>query len=347
MLNGRSIAITGGTGSLGKKLTHVILKKYKPSKLIIFSRDELKQFEMSQRWSKKKYQCIHYILGDVRDKESIGQALKGVDYLIHAAALKQVPAAEYNPKEFIKTNIIGAINVIDAALYNKVKKVVSISTDKACNPINLYGATKLCSDKLFVAADGYNDISDRTIFCVARYGNVVGSRGSVVPFFEECAKTGILPITDTRMTRFWITLDQCVDFVLKVLDLAKGREIFIPKIPSMKIIDLARAIAPECEHQIIGIRPGEKIHETLIGKSEGRYTIEYDNYYIVNNQIENNDFLLSNNSQKGRPCLEGFSYNSDNNPHKIGKDFLRNILNYISDDYSIEKTRWSLEEIKN
>ena len=244
-------------------MVQVILEHYKPDKLIIFSRDELKQFEMSQRWNEDKYPCIRYFLGDVRDKERLLRAFHGVDYIIHAAALKQVPAAEYNPSEFIKTNILGAMNIVDAAIEQKVKKVVALSTDKACNPINLYGATKLCSDKLFVAAKAWGG-KDSPIFSVVRYGNVVGSRGSVVPFFKERAKTGVLPITDPRMTRFWITLDQAVHFVLKVLEISKGSEIFVPKIPSMKIVDLAKAIGPECSHKKIGIRPGEKIHEILI-----------------------------------------------------------------------------------
>src|SRR4030067_811009 len=221
MLNGKNILITGGTGSFGKKMTQVILDNYIPEKLIIFSRDELKQFEMSQRWNMNKYPCIRYFLGEIRDKERLNRAFHGVDYIIHAAALKQVPAAEYNPAEFIKTNILGAINVIDAALLNGVKKVVALSTDKACNPINLYGATKLCADKLFVAANAYSGQGE-TVFSVVRYGNVVGSRGSVIPFFKERAKTGVLPLTDLRMTRFWITLDQSVTFVLKVLEIAKG-----------------------------------------------------------------------------------------------------------------------------
>ena len=217
MLNGKSILITGGSGSFGKKITQIILENYQPEKLIIFSRDELKQFEMSQRWSLQKYPCIRYFIGDVRDKERLIRAFHGVDYVIHAAALKQVPTAEYNPEECIKTNVIGAMNVIEASLENDVKKVVALSTDKACNPINLYGATKLCSDKLFTAATVYRGVDQSTSFSVVRYGNVVGSRGSVVPFFKERAQTGVLPITDPRMTRFWITLDQGVHFVLHVL----------------------------------------------------------------------------------------------------------------------------------
>jgi UDP-N-acetylglucosamine 4,6-dehydratase len=285
MLNEKVILITGGTGSLGKKLVQVITKEYKPKKLIVFSRDELKQFEMSQRWGTKKFPFMRYFLGDVRDKERLMMAFDGVDYIIHTAALKQVPAAEYNPTEFIKTNVIGAMNVIDAAIYNDVKKVIALSTDKACNPINLYGASKLCSDKLFVAANVFSG-SDGTVFSVVRYGNVLGSRGSVVPFFKERAKTGVLPITDQRMTRFWITLDQAAHFVLKSLELSKGEEIFVPKIPSMKITDLAAAIAPECKQQIVGVRPGEKIHETLISEEEARNTLEYKECFLIKPQAQ-------------------------------------------------------------
>ncbi len=343
MLNGKTVLITGGTGSFGKKCTEIILKEYEPKKLIIFSRDELKQFEMSQKWSVKKYPCIRYFLGDVRDKERLNRAFHGVDYIIHAAALKQVPAAEYNPAEFIKTNILGAINVIDAALVNGVRKVIALSTDKACNPINLYGATKLCADKLFVAANVYSG-RENTIFSAVRYGNVVGSRGSVVPFFKERAKTGVLPITDSRMTRFWITLDRSVHFVLEVLDKAKGAEIFVPKIPSMKITDLAKAIAPECSHKTVGIRPGEKIHETLIGEDEGRNSIEYNECFVIRQNMsaseENRDI-----DNGGRACPEGFCYTSENNPQKISIKELQSILEQISDDYSIENSRWSMEDV--
>tara|TARA_B100001964_G_C14183808_1_gene577582 strand:- start:475 stop:1500 length:1026 start_codon:yes stop_codon:yes gene_type:complete len=339
MLNNKTILITGGTGSFGKKMVQVILEEYKPEKLIIFSRDELKQFEMSQRWSMKKYPCIRYFLGDVRDKERLSRSFHGVDYVIHAAALKQVPAAEYNPEEFIKTNILGGMNVIDAALINKVKKVVALSTDKACNPINLYGATKLCADKLFVAANVYGG-HDKTIFSVVRYGNVVGSRGSVVPFFKERAKTGILPITDSRMTRFWITLDQSVHFVLKVVNLALGGEIFVPKIPSMHIVELAKAIAPECKQEVVGIRPGEKVHEILIGEDEGRNTIEYDECYVVKQAHVDVNTIKDCNL-----CPEGFSYTSANNSQKISIEELHRVLEQISDDYSIEKSRWSMEDV--
>ena len=339
MLNGKNVLITGGTGSFGKKFVQIVLNNYKPEKLIIFSRDELKQFEMSQRFSMKKYPCIRYFLGDVRDKERLYLAFNGVDYVIHAAALKQVPAAEYNPTEFIKTNILGAMNIIDAALYNNVKKVIALSTDKACNPVNLYGATKLCSDKLFLAANVYSGLN-KTLFAVVRYGNVMGSRGSVIPFFKERAKTGVLPITDPRMTRFWITLDQSVHFVLKALELARGAEIYVPKIPSMKITDLAKAIAPECTQKIVGIRPGEKIHETLIGEDEGRNTVEYNECFVIRQHLS--DKAVDNGVIV---CPEGFNYTSDNNPQLISVDELRRIIDQISDDYSIETNRWSMEDV--
>ncbi len=344
MLNGKNVLITGGTGSFGKKFVQIVLEQYKPERLIVFSRDELKQFEMSQRFNVKKYPCIRYFLGDVRDRDRLTRAFQGVDYVIHAAALKQVPAAEYNPAEFIKTNILGAMNIIDAALQTNVKRVIALSTDKAVNPINLYGATKLCSDKLFVAANVYRPIGREKVFTVVRYGNVVGSRGSVVPFFKERARTGVLPITDPRMTRFWITLDQGVHFVLKVLEIAKGGEIFVPKIPSMTITDLARAIAPECRHEIVGIRPGEKIHEVLISEDEGRNAVEYNECYVVR-QNPAPDHLEPCEANGGRPCPEGFSYVSNNNPTKISVEELRDIVERIADDYSIEQTRWSMEDV--
>jgi UDP-N-acetylglucosamine 4,6-dehydratase len=344
MLNNKVVLITGGTGSFGKKFTQIVLDEYKPAKLIIFSRDELKQFEMSQRWSTKKYPCIRYFIGDVRDKERMMRAFEGVDLVVHAAALKQVPAAENNPEEAIKTNIIGAMNVIDAALYNNVSKVVALSTDKACNPINLYGATKLCSDKLFVAANVYRGMDRDTAFAIVRYGNVLGSRGSVVPFFKERSKSGVLPITDDRMTRFWITLDQGVHFVLKVLEISKGGEIFVPKIPSMKITDLAIAIAPKCKQETVGIRPGEKVHESLIGEDEGRNAIEYNECYVIrhNHFHEEEDLGLDSG---GKPCPEGFQYTSDKNHDWLTVEKLKKTLEQISDDYSIENARWSMDDV--
>lgn len=344
MLNDKIILITGGTGSFGKKMTQIVLENYKPKKLIIFSRDELKQFEMSQRWNVRKYPCIRYFLGDVRDKDRLMMAFNNVDYVIHTAALKQVPAAEYNPEECIKTNILGAMNVIDAAICNNVKKVIALSTDKACNPINLYGATKLCSDKLFVAANVYSGF-DRTHFAVVRYGNVLGSRGSVVPFFKERTKTGVLPITDTRMSRFWITLDQGVHFVIKSLQLCRGGEIFVPKIPSMKITDLATAIAPHCRQEIVGIREGEKIHETLIGEEDSRYTVEFKECYIIQPHLASRNKLVEYNNGKGRLCNEDFRYTSDTNSQWMTVEDLRRVIEQISDDYSIEESRWSMEDI--
>ena len=311
MLNGKSILITGGTGSFGKKCTEIILKEYKPAKLIIFSRDELKQLEMSQTFSEKKYPCIRYFLGDVRDVDRLYRAFDGVDYVIHAAALKQVPAAERNPFEVIKTNIIGAENIINAAIDRDVKKVVALSTDKAANPINLYGATKLCSDKLFISGNSYSG-RHRTKFSVVRYGNVIGSRGSVIPIFKETRKKGIIPITDPRMTRFWITLEQGTDFVLKCLDISDGGELFVPKIPSMSIMDLAKAIAPECKQEILGMRPGEKLHEVLITSDDSRHTLEFEEYYVVEPEFH----WWSSHSQianGGKAVTEGFVYASNTN----------------------------------
>lgn len=344
MLNGKSILITGGTGSFGKKFIQILLEHYKPERLIVFSRDELKQFEMSQKWNIKKYPCIRYFIGDVRDRDRLNRAFRDVDYVVHAAALKQVPAAEYNPEEAIKTNILGAMNIIDAALNNNVKKVLALSTDKACNPVNLYGATKLCSDKLFTAANVYRGFDKKTVFSVVRYGNVLGSRGSVVPFFTERAKTGSLPITDPRMTRFWITLDQAVHFVIKVLEISKGSEIFVPKIPSMRIVDLANAIAPECTHEVVGIRPGEKLHEVLIGEDEGRNATEYKDCYVIR-QTHFGPYETHASKNGGKSCEEGFKYTSDLNAEMLSISELKKILGRISEDYSIEKTRWSMDDI--
>jgi len=344
MLNGKTILVTGGTGSFGKKFVEIVLQRYQPAKLIVFSRDELKQFEMSQKWSPKKYPCMTYMLGDVRDRMRVFRVLNDVDYVVHAAAMKQVPAAEQNPAECIKTNIIGAMNIIDAALHNRVKRVIALSTDKACNPVNLYGATKLCSDKLFIAANVFSENGGRTLFSVVRYGNVLGSRGSVVPFFQERAETGVLPITDPRMTRFWITLDQGVHFVMRVLELAKGAEIFVPEIPSMQITDLATALAPDCKQETVGIRPGEKLHETLIGLDEGRNTVEYRDCYIIRRDpAEQGD--LGDEQDGGRPCPDGFAYTSDKNPERLSIDELRETLQRIAADYTIEKTRWSLDDV--
>jgi len=317
MFDDASILITGGTGSFGKKYVKTLLERYRPRRLVIFSRDELKQYEMQQTFNAP---CMRYFIGDVRDRARMVQAMRGVDYVIHAAALKQVPAAEYNPMECIKTNIYGAENVIHAALENNVARVIALSTDKAANPINLYGATKLASDKLFVAANnmagGY-----RTVFSVVRYGNVVGSRGSVVPFFRKLIAQGTdhLPITDDRMTRFWITLQQGVDFVLKNFDRMHGGEIFVPKIPSVRITDLASAMAPNLTQKIIGIRPGEKLHEIMCPSDDSHLALEFTDHYVLcptitfNSRI--NDFRVNNLNEQGKPVTQGFEYNSGTNPH--------------------------------
>jgi UDP-N-acetylglucosamine 4,6-dehydratase len=323
MLNNKNILITGGTGSFGKKATKIILEKYKPRRLIIFSRDELKQFEMEQDFPISKHECMRYFIGDVRDKERLNRAFQGVDYVIHAAALKQVPAAEYNPFEAVKTNILGAQNVINVAIDKGVKRVIALSTDKATNPINLYGATKLCSDKLFVAGNAYSSLQNSK-FSVVRYGNVVGSRGSVIPIFLQNRKKGYLPITDPHMTRFWITLEQGVDFVLWALEHMCGGELFVPKIPSMNIMDLAKAIAPECEAKIVGIRPGEKIHELLITRDDARKTLEYDKFYVIQ---PNFMFWTRRCSWNGGPKVpEDFEYSSETNPWRLNVDEMRGMI---------------------
>lgn len=323
MFNGKNILITGGTGSFGKKCTEIILKKYKPMRLIIFSRDELKQYEMAQQFPDSKYDCIRYFIGNVRDKERMYRAFHNVDYVIHAAALKQVPAAEYNPFEAVKTNILGGQNVINVAIDKGVKKIIALSTDKAANPINLYGATKLCSDKLFIAGNSYVGEED-TIFSVVRYGNVAGSRGSVIPFFLKKRKDGILPITDPQMTRFWITLEQGVNFVLKCLEIMVGGELFIPKIPSMNMMDLAKAIAPECITEIIGIRPGEKLHEVLVPKDENRRTLEFDEYYLIQPNFDFWERRFVNHDGKKVP--DDFEYNSSTNAWKLSVETMREMI---------------------
>ena len=314
MFNNQTILITGGTGSFGKKYTQIILERYKPKKIIIFSRDELKQYEMQQTFNEP---CMRYFIGDVRDVNRIEEAMEGVDYVIHAAAMKQVPAAEYNPMECIKTNIHGAENVIKAAIKNNVNKVIALSTDKAANPINLYGATKLASDKLFVAAN--NMVGKReTRFSVVRYGNVVGSRGSVVPFFRKLIADGAtkLPITHTDMTRFMITLRQGVEFVLKDFERMQGGEIFIPKIPSMYMIELAKAIAPNLPQKIVGIRPGEKLHEIMCPADDSHLTLEFYDHYVICPTIQfahHSDFTRNKIGEEGNTVTQGFEYNSGNN----------------------------------
>ena len=323
-IDGRSILITGGTGSFGQKFTKLLLKKHKPRRLVVYSRDELKQYEMSQEINAPN---LRYFIGDVRDEDRLRRALSGIEIVVHAAALKQVPAAEYNPIECIKTNVLGAENIINASIDTGVKKVIALSTDKAVNPMNLYGATKLCSDKLFVAA---NNLSGKggPIFSVVRYGNVVGSRGSVIPFFKKLKKTGRLPITDPRMTRFWLTLEEGSSFVGKCLPLMRGGEVFIPKIPSMKITDLATAIGPECEQEIIGIRPGEKLHEIMVPSDEAQNTREYSSFYVIQPAFHNWSSGEANiyDGETGEPVAENFAYTSNNNSEWYSAEQLREVI---------------------
>ena len=323
VFNGKTVLITGGTGSFGKKFIEILLKKYAPKKVIVYSRDELKQFEMQQVYDAP---CMRYFIGDVRDESRLLHAMEGVDYVVHAAALKQVPAAEYNPMECIKTNVGGAQNVINAALYAKVKKVIALSTDKAANPVNLYGATKLCSDKLFTAANNFVGAKE-TRFSVVRYGNVVGSRGSVVPFFRRLAAEGAkeLPITDPRMTRFWLRLEDGVDFVLKSFARMQGGEIFIPKIPSMRITDLAEAIAPGMPTKVIGIRPGEKLHEVMCPADLYYDTLEFADHFVIrpSTPIFGVDYAKNMLGEEGKPVPDSFSYDSGSNSHFLTIDELR------------------------
>lgn len=317
----KTILITGGTGSFGRCFTRTILR-YPIRKLIVFSRDELKQFEMQQVYREERR--IRFFIGDVRDYQRLHRAFDGVDYVVHAAALKQVPLAEYNPFEAVKTNVHGAQNVIEAAINQGVKRVVALSTDKACSPINLYGATKLVSDKLFVAGNAYAGAKD-TRFAVVRYGNVVGSRGSVVPVFRKLAASGVLPITDPRMTRFWITLEQGVDFVIRSFARMTGGEIFVPKIPSMRVVDLARAIAPEARLEIIGIRPGEKLHEEMISVHDARRTRDMGSYYVMYPEME----WWDGRNLGGQPVPEDFRYASDTNEWWLTVDELREMLKHV------------------
>ena len=325
MFDNASILITGGTGSFGKKYTQTLLERYNPKKIIIYSRDELKQFEMQQEFNQP---CMRYFIGDVRDCERLKQAMRDVDYVIHAAALKQVPAAEYNPMECIKTNIYGAENVIKAAIESQVKRIIALSTDKAANPINLYGATKLASDKLFVAAN--NMVGEQnTRFSVVRYGNVVGTRGSVVPFFQKLINEGAapLPITHPEMTRFWITLQQGVDFVLKDFERMFGGETFVPKIPSMHITDLATSMAPGLEQKVVGIRPGEKLHEIMCPQDDSHLTIEFDDHFVIAPSINFNScgnlFDQNRLGEIGKAVQQGFEYNSGTNSDFLTVDELK------------------------
>jgi UDP-N-acetylglucosamine 4,6-dehydratase len=325
MFNDQVVLITGGTGSFGRKLTETILHRFTPRKLIIFSRDELKQFEMAQTFTSARYPNIRYFIGDVRDRDRLYRAMDGVDIVVHAAALKQVPTAEYNPLEAVKTNVLGAANLIDAAIDRNVTRVIALSTDKAANPINLYGATKLCSDKLFVAANSYAG-RHRTRFAVVRYGNVVGSRGSVIPLFLKMRASGVLPITDARMTRFWITLQQGVDFVISSVERMEGGEIFVPKIPSMNILDVARALAPECRTEVVGIRAGEKLHEVMVPRGDGRSTIEFDDRFVILHPFHDWNADAYSRMKGGTRCDEDFAYSSDTNTRWLTVDELREMV---------------------
>jgi len=330
MFRDKSILVTGGTGSFGKKFVATVLQKHPEVKrLVIFSRDELKQFEMAQRFSPREYPCLRYFIGDVRDQDRLRRAMEGVDYVVHAAALKQVPTAEYNPFECIKTNVLGAQNLIEAVFDSKVTRVVALSTDKAAAPINLYGATKLCSDKLFIGANnmrGHRNL----VMSVVRYGNVMGSRGSVIPFFLEKRKSGVLPITDQSMTRFNISLEEGVELVLYALEKAIGGEIFVPKIPSYRINDVAMAIGPECQHPVVGIRPGEKVHEEMITASDSLNTIEAERYYVIvpapfqQTREETLERYLTH--YKATPVPAGFRYSSGENKDWLTVEQLRELI---------------------
>jgi len=328
-ISGKSVMVTGGTGSFGKRFIASLLVNHNPKRIVIYSRDELKQFEMQTNPEFAPHaHILRYFIGDVRDAERLSRAMEGIDIVIHAAALKQVPAAEYNPFEAVKTNIIGAENVINASISNHVERVVALSTDKAAAPINLYGATKLASDKLFVAANNHR--GDRDIrFAVVRYGNVMGSRGSVIPFFLGKAAEGILPITDTRMTRFNITLDEGVQFVLDSLARMWGGEIFVPQIPSYRITDVAEAIAPNAVKKVVGIRPGEKLHEEMLTSTDSLSSVEFDGYFVILPSFPLFDveaFARQSGAVPGRPCPEGFSYNSGSNEHFLTVDELRQLI---------------------
>lgn len=321
-LDGKSILVTGGTGSFGKAFVRTLLREHAPRRIVIFSRDELKQFEMAGAPEfAGHHDVLRYFIGDVRDPQRLRRAFDGVDVVVHAAALKQVPACEYNPFEAIKTNVHGAQNIIDAAIDVGVKRVIALSTDKACNPVNLYGATKLCSDKLFIAGNAYVGDKD-TAFSVVRYGNVVGSRGSVIPFFLRRRASGTLPITHREMTRFWITLDQGVEFVIDSIDRMHGGELFVPKIPSMRIVDLARAIGPDCELEEVGIRPGEKLHEVMVSEDDARHTVEHDDYYAILPEFT----WWARGYNGGSPCAEGFRYSSETNDQWLTEEQLRDIV---------------------
>jgi UDP-N-acetylglucosamine 4,6-dehydratase (inverting) len=329
MLNGKSILITGGTGSFGKKFTETILRDYPEiQRIVIYSRDEFKQFQMSNMPQFSGNEKLRYFIGDVRDEQRLYRAFDGVDIVVHAAALKQVPACEYNPFEAVKTNVIGAENVINASIDKKIKKVVALSTDKACSPINLYGATKLCSDKLFIAGNAYVG-SKETRFCVVRYGNVAGSRGSVIPYFKKLIadKTDSLPITDVRMTRFWLVLEEAVEMVLHALEVMHGGELFVRKIPSMKLTDLAKTMAPDLPIKEVGIRPGEKIHEVMISREDSMNTRDFGKYYVIGPNME--WWKTAKYQSQGQPVPEGFEYHSGNNSDWLTVDQMTELISTL------------------
>lgn len=324
----KTILITGGTGSFGQKCVEILLKEYHPKKIIIYSRDELKQFHMQEKFN---HPSLRFFIGDIRDQERLFRAMKGVNLVIHAAALKQVPAIEYNPFEAVKTNVIGGYNIISTAIDAGVEKVIALSTDKAANPVNLYGATKLCSDKLFISGNSLAG-GEQSRFAVVRYGNVVGSRGSVIPLFQRQKITGKITLTDTRMTRFFITLEQGVRFVLKGFDIMTGGEIFVPKIPSVKMTDVGLAVAPHCEQVITGIRPGEKLHEVMITEDDARNTLEFNDFYIIQPQYPwwDRDYYLQTKGSKAKPCPDGFRYASDNNSQWLDVDEINQLVHETS-----------------
>ncbi|MCP5463914.1 MAG: UDP-N-acetylglucosamine 4,6-dehydratase (inverting) [Deltaproteobacteria bacterium] len=332
----KTILLTGGTGSFGNCFTEILLREHEPKKIIIFSRDELKQYDMRIKFNNDPR--LRFFLGDVRDKERLYRAMQGVDIVIHAAALKQVPALEYNPFEAVRTNIIGGYNVVTAACDSGVSHVIALSTDKAANPVNLYGATKLCSDKIFVSGNNFGHIS-KTKLAVVRYGNVAGSRGSVLPLFYKLKETGKMTITDDRMTRFWITLEQAARFVTHCLSIMGGGEIFIPKIPSMRVIDLATAIAPECEQIITGIRPGEKLHEVMVPEEEARNTLEFSKFFVICPQFHewSRQLKIKDKTDTGKECPDGFSYSSDNNDWWLSVRDLRDM--YANQQTAYETNR--------
>ncbi len=325
MFDGRSVLITGGTGTFGRRFARLVLDEYDPARCVVFSRDELKQHQMRRDEGFADDERMRYFIGDVRDKYRLKRAFDGIDFVVHAAALKQVPACEYNPFEAVRTNVLGAQNIIDAAIDRGVKRVVALSTDKACNPVNLYGATKLCSDKLFVAGNCYAGGAN-TRFSVVRYGNVVGSRGSVIPHFIEQREQGRVTVTHPEMTRFWITVDQGAQFVLQSLRRMAGGEVFVPKLPSMNVADLARAVAPECDIEIIGVRPGEKMHEVMISTADGRRTWDLGDYYVVDPQfpkwVDNGNWR----HKEGEPVEEGFRYCSETNDRWLTVDELQAMI---------------------